>query len=66
MNNDNGFDLLIPAVFAMSTQLGVFGPKTQELLISFCLGEGETLPQFHLRDLRIRSEIFLYKIKQDK
>ena len=59
MNNDNIFDLLIDVVFAMSTQLGGIGPKYQDLVVYFCLGEGENLPQFHLRDIHIRSENFL-------
>ena len=33
MNNDNGFDLIIAVVFAISTQLGGFGPKSQDLVI---------------------------------
>ena len=59
MNNDNGFDLLIDVVFDMSTQLGRIGPKHQDLVISFNLGEGEKIPQFNLRDLQIRSKTFL-------
>ena len=59
MKNDNIFDLIIAVVFSMSTQLGGIGPKYQDLVISFCLGEGETLPQFHLRDLQIRSDNLL-------
>ena len=59
MNNENGFDLLITVVFSVSPQLIVLRPKFQYLVISFLLGEGETLPQFHLRALHIRSEIFL-------
>ena len=38
MNIDNGFDLLVAVIFAMSTQLGGLGPKYQDLVISFCLG----------------------------
>ena len=59
MNNDNEFDLLISVVLSMSPQLGGIGTKSQELEISFFLGEGETLKQFHLRDLQVRSEFFL-------
>ena len=51
MNNDNSFDLLISVVFSRSPQLGRLGPKAQDLVISFCLDEGEAIPQFHLRDL---------------
>ena len=43
----------------MSPQLGVFVTKAQYLVISFFLGEGETIPQFHLRAIHIKSEIFL-------
>ena len=63
MNNDNGFDLLIAVVFAMSPQLGLLGPKAQDLVISFRLGEGETLAQLHLRYIQIRDEIFLLQDK---
>ena len=59
MNNDNGFELLISVVFAMSSQFGGIAPKYQDLVISFILGVGENIPQFHLRDIQIRSEIFL-------
>ena len=47
----------------MSNQLGVIGPKYQDLVISFCLGERETIPQVHLIDLQIISEIFLLQDK---
>ena len=40
MNNYNVFDLLVAVVLAMSPQLGVLGPKSQDLVIPFCLGEG--------------------------
>ena len=59
MNNDNVFDLLIAGFFAISPQLGVLGLKAQYLVISFRLGEGETLPRLRLRAIQIRSEIFL-------
>ena len=39
MNNDNGFDLIIAVVLAMSYQLGRLLPKNQDLVISFCPGE---------------------------
>ena len=58
MHNDNYFDLLIDVVFAMSPQLGVLGPKAQDVVISFFLGEEETLPDFHLRALKIRIELY--------
>ena len=59
MNNDNVFYLLIYVVFDISNQIGGLGTKSQDLVISFCLGEVETLPQFQIRALHIRSEIFL-------
>ena len=59
MHCDNGFELLIYVVFAMSLQLVGLGPKAQDLVIPFCLGEGETLPDYHLRALKIRSELEL-------
>ena len=61
MNNNNGFDLLIAVVFSISTQLEVLGHKAQDLVISFHLGEVETIPQLHLRYLQVRSDIFLLK-----
>ena len=59
MNNENVFELLIAVFFAMSNQLGRLGPKSQDFMIYFYLGEVETPPQFHLRALQIRSEMFL-------
>ena len=59
MHYDNGFELLIAVVFSISPQLGVLGPKGQDLVIPLCLGEGEYLPYFHLKALTIRSEIVL-------
>ena len=66
MNNDNGFDLLIAVEFAISTQLRGLGTKYKDIVISFRLGEVETLPQFHLRDLQIRSENFLLQYQTRK
>ena len=40
MNFDNGFDLIIAVVFVMSPQLGGLGPKSQDLVAIFSLGEG--------------------------
>ena len=45
MNLDNGFDLLVAIIFSTIPQIVVLGPKDQYLVISFFLGEGETLPQ---------------------
>ena len=59
MNHDKVFGLNNDFVFVMSPQLGRLGPKSHEILVSFCLGEGETLPQLQLRDLHIRSKFFL-------
>ena len=59
MNNDNGFELLTVVVFNISPQLGGLGTKDQYLVISFRLGEGENIPQFHLRAIQIRNENFL-------
>ena len=59
MNIDNGFDLAVVVVFYMSPHLRGLGPKSQFLMISFRLGEGETLPQFHLRALQERGYFFL-------
>ena len=57
MHYENGFELLIAVVFAMIPQLGVLGHKAQDIVIPFCLGEVEPLPDFHLRDLTIIGEI---------
>ena len=59
MNNDSLFDLLIAVVFSMSPQLWGLGPKDQDIVIYFCLGEGEYLPQLNLKALQIRGEIIL-------
>ena len=59
MNYDNGFELLIAVVFQMIPQLVGLGPKYQDLVIPFHLGEVEPLPDFHLRSLAIRSELVL-------
>ena len=66
MNNDNGFDLIIAVVFAMITQQRGLGTKYKYLVVSFCLGEGENLPQFHLRALQIRDEKFLLKYQAEQ
>ena len=57
MNNENGFDLLVSVLFVMSPQLRGLGSKDQYLMISFRLGEGENLSQFHLRALQVRSKL---------
>ena len=45
----------------MIPQLGVLGPKSQDLVIPFRLGEGESLPDFHLRSLATISELVFMK-----
>ena len=55
------FEILIAVILSMIPQLGGSGPKYQDLVIPFRLGEGEPLPYFHLRDLEIRSEIVLMR-----
>ena len=59
MDIDNRFDLLVYVVFSKSPQLEVLVPKDQDFVIYFCLGGGGTPPQFHLRGLQARIEIFL-------
>ena len=59
MHYDNGFELIITVVFNMSPQLGGVVNKSQDLVIPFCLGEGEYLPYFQIRALEIRSELVL-------
>ena len=66
MNNDNGFDLIIAIVFAMITQQWGLGTKYKYLVVSFCLGAGKNLPQFHLRALQIRGENFLLQYETGK
>ena len=44
MNIENGFDLIVAVVFSMNPQLVGIGTNAQYLVISFCLGEGESLP----------------------
>ena len=59
MQYDNGFELLIAFVFSMGPKLLGLGPKSQDILIPFYLGEGDSLTDFHLRALAIRSELVL-------
>ena len=66
MNNDNLFDLVFAVVFDMNPQLELLGLKAQDLLVSFCIGEGRNIPQLHLRYLHIRSEIFLLQDETGK
>ena len=66
MNIENYFDLLIIAVFVMSPKIVWLVPKSQDLVIYFCLGEWGTLPQLQIRALQAKSEIFDWKMKQDK
>ena len=40
MHYENGFELLIEVVFYMIHQLVGLGPKSQEFVIPFLLGEG--------------------------
>ena len=61
MHCDNVFELIIAAVFATSPQLGGLGPKYQDLVIPFCLRDGERLPDFHLGSLSIKSELVLMR-----
>ena len=67
MNNDNVFDIIIYFVFAaLIPQLGLLRPKYQYLVISFPLGEGETITQFHIKALQIINEIFLLQYETGK
>ena len=61
MHYYNGFEILIAFVFSIRPQIRGLGPKAQYLVIPFCLGEGESLPDFHLIDLAIRSELVLIR-----
>ena len=66
MNIDNEFDLIVAVAFSTSPQLGGIGFRSQEILISFFLGERDTLPQLKFRDIQSRSGNFLmnYKTRQ--
>ena len=68
MHYDNGFEIIIAVVLSMVPQLGGLGPKAQDLVIPFRLGEVEPLPYIHLISLAIRSELVLiiYQIGQIK
>ena len=59
MNYENRFELLIAVVFVISPQLGGLGPKAQDTVIPFCLGEGEPLSYFYLRYIASRSKLAL-------
>ena len=61
MQCDNGSELFIKVVFYMIPELGGLGPKSQDLVITFRLGEGEPLTYFYLRDLAIISELVLLR-----
>ena len=50
----------------MIPQLGVLGPKAQDLVISICLYARETIPQLLLKDLQIRIEIIMLQDKTGK
>ena len=61
MHYYNEFERIIAVVFSMSPQLGVLGPKAQDLVIPFRIVEGEPLTDFQLRALEIRSEPVLIR-----
>ena len=63
MHCGNGFEILINVVFSIIPKLGGIGPKAQELVIPFWLGEGKYLSNFHLRDLAVRSELVFTRDK---
>ena len=57
MQYDNGFELLIAFVFSMVPKLLGLGPKSQDIVIPFYLGEGDSPTDFHLKALAIRIEL---------
>ena len=61
MHYDNGFELLIAFILSMIPQLGGLGSKSQDLVITFFLCEGENLTAFHLQALAVKSELILMK-----
>ena len=66
MNNDNGSDLLIAVLFAMSNQLRGLGPKSQDLVTPFFLGEGESLQGFTSELLQSEVNLNYSNIKKVK
>ena len=54
MHYDNLFDHFITVVLSIIPKLVVVVSKSQYLVIPFCLGEGEPLPNFNLIDLVIK------------
>ena len=50
----------------MSPRLGGLGHKYQDLVISFCLVEGGTIPHFSLRVIQVRSENILLTEKTEQ
>ena len=66
MNNDNILDFIIDVVFDTSHQIIGLGTKAQDLVITFSLGEGENISEFHLRALTIRSELDLLQDQTGK
>ena len=61
MHYDNGFKPHIAVIFYISPKLGGLGPKAQDLVIPFRLGEGEILSYFHIRAIAIISELLLMR-----
>ena len=66
MHYENGFEIIIAIIFRISPQLGGIGPKYQDLVIPFCLSEGEFLTAFHILYLKIKSELISIKYKTCK
>ena len=66
MNKYNVFEIIIAVLFVMIPQLGRLEPKSQYLVTSFSLGEGENIPKLHLRALQIRSERLLLQDETGK
>ena len=59
----NEFELIVAVVFNVIPRIGGIGPKFQDLVIPFCLGEGYSPTEFHLRALTINTELILMKDK---
>ena len=66
INNDNGFNLIIDVVFTTLTQLGVLGPKAQDPVISFRLGEEKRFYNSNSELFRYEVKFYCYKIKKNK
>ena len=50
-------------LFTISPQIRGIVPKAQDLVISFCLGEWELLPEFDIKAIQVRRVMYLLNDK---